>query len=200
MLFAASRVRNSAANPRDDEMPSLQVSVPGHATMSTMLPAPGWPRPTASKASNKAGQITPAYPADDKVLLHGGANRLTRKPPGNVSQGPELRGGDIAQAEGSQSRQRIRPAFVDECWSSAIVETVRNRLRALGSPVRVVVQTSLIASATYSVHLESCGRIFRSSITRSLNLSIPSSWTRNLIRARLRFFFSPSLPKTRAMA
>ena len=38
---AASSRRSSAASARDDEIPSLQVSVPGQAVMSLMVPAPG---------------------------------------------------------------------------------------------------------------------------------------------------------------
>ena len=54
-LFSAKRDRNSAARPREDEMPSLQVSVPGQATMSKMLLAPAWPSPAPSSALNSAG-------------------------------------------------------------------------------------------------------------------------------------------------
>ena len=52
---AMSRFRSSAARPRDEEMPSLQVSVPGQATMSRMLLAPGSLRPIASSAWYSAG-------------------------------------------------------------------------------------------------------------------------------------------------
>ena len=50
MPAATSWRRSSAASARDDEMPSLQVSVPGQAVMSVMVPAPG----SASLASTRA--------------------------------------------------------------------------------------------------------------------------------------------------
>ena len=37
-------------------MPSLQVSVPGQAVMSTMVPAPASPRPTAFNSRKSAGR------------------------------------------------------------------------------------------------------------------------------------------------
>ena len=45
------RVRNSAPRPRDELMPSLQVSVPGQVTMSVIPPAPAAPKPAALSAS-----------------------------------------------------------------------------------------------------------------------------------------------------
>ena len=42
--------RRCAANPREEETPSLQESVPGQAVMSTVDSAPGSPKPTAFKS------------------------------------------------------------------------------------------------------------------------------------------------------
>ena len=39
-----------AANPLDDEIPNLQVSVPGHDVMSTIVPAPDSAKPTVRKS------------------------------------------------------------------------------------------------------------------------------------------------------
>ena len=49
-LFTARRWRSSPARPREEAMPSLQVSVPGHAVTSTMVPAPGAARPMAFRS------------------------------------------------------------------------------------------------------------------------------------------------------
>ena len=49
-VFSLTFFRNSAANPRDDEMPNLQVSVPGQLVMSTKAPAPASPSPIACRA------------------------------------------------------------------------------------------------------------------------------------------------------
>ena len=61
-LFSASSLRNSAARPRDDEIPSLQVSVPGQVTMSTIVPAPGSaklaPLPAPGKCSGRSLLLT----------------------------------------------------------------------------------------------------------------------------------------------
>ena len=59
--FSANRLRSSAASPREEEIPSLQVSVPGHVATSTMLSAPGAASPAASSAlcrSNKSLWLT----------------------------------------------------------------------------------------------------------------------------------------------
>ena len=47
---AARRVRSSPASPREDAMPSLQVSVPGHEVTSTIVPAPGAARSMSASA------------------------------------------------------------------------------------------------------------------------------------------------------
>jgi len=42
---------SSAASARDDEMPSLQVSVPGQAVMSLIVEAPPVARPISTSAA-----------------------------------------------------------------------------------------------------------------------------------------------------
>ena len=140
MLFAASRVRNSAANPRDEEMPEL-ASVRSRACDDVNDAA----RTRLAKADclqsiEQGWQITPAYPADDKILLHGGANRLTRKPPGDVSQGPELRGGDIAQGKGHRRDNVSVLLLRTNVGLQPSLKLFGTACRALGSPVPEVVQ------------------------------------------------------------
>ena len=53
---SVSCLPSSAASARDDEMPSLQVSVPGHAVMSVMVPAPAPARSIVFSASYTAGR------------------------------------------------------------------------------------------------------------------------------------------------
>ena len=51
MPDARSCLPSSAASDRDDEMPSLHVSVPGQAQMSLIVPAPGAARSIAFNAA-----------------------------------------------------------------------------------------------------------------------------------------------------
>ena len=55
VLFGQS-LRSSAASPREDEIPSLQVSVPGQAAISTIVPAPGCASPAAFSALYNSGK------------------------------------------------------------------------------------------------------------------------------------------------
>ena len=77
-------VRSSPARPREEAMPSLQVSVPGQATTSTIVPAPGFAQadglqfvvqidglvvrnPAAARCSARrwCAHVPPAYRAGD---------------------------------------------------------------------------------------------------------------------------------------
>ena len=53
--FALKRWRSSPASPREDAMPSLQVSVPGQAVTSEMAPAPISASPISASARCSAG-------------------------------------------------------------------------------------------------------------------------------------------------
>ena len=83
---SSSRIRSSAASPRDDEMPSLQVSVPGQATTSTIVPAPGQIQVGCLQLAVQGRKIGLAHPAENDVLLDRGADRFACVPARDVGQ------------------------------------------------------------------------------------------------------------------
>ena len=56
LAFSASLSRNSPARPRDDEMPNLHVSVPGHATGSWIVSAVARSSRAACNSLKSAGR------------------------------------------------------------------------------------------------------------------------------------------------
>ena len=75
-FLAASRVRSSPASPREEAMPSLQVSVPGQEATSTMVPAPGVAESGCLQFLVERGKVGLAHPAQHDVLLDRGADRF----------------------------------------------------------------------------------------------------------------------------
>ena len=58
-----SCLRSSPASPRDEEMPSLQVSVPGQAVMSMIVPAPGCGQADRLQRARRARAGRPRSPS-----------------------------------------------------------------------------------------------------------------------------------------
>ena len=107
-------MRSSPARPREEAMPSLQVSVPGQAATSTMVPAPGVGQARCLQLGVERGQIRLAHPAEHEILLDGGADGLLDVLAREVGQRAQLVGGDIAQRQRDRDGRVARlPLLVD---------------------------------------------------------------------------------------
>ena len=163
---------------------------------------PGSARPIALQFGVERGQISFGHPAQHDILLDGGAHVIPGVLAGDVRQLEHLRRGDVAQRQIDVDDDVIRLALLVNVGLIPVVEAVRDapapfsekaglrRDFAIGRAVR----------SRYSVQRSSGGSVSRSSKTRRRNSSMPNCSTRNLRRARLRFFFSPRRAKTRAIA
>ena len=87
-------------SPREEAMPSLQVSVPGQAVTSTIVPAPARSRPTCLELRVERGNIRFADPAEHQVLLDGQPHVPAGVPVGEMRERPHLVGRQIAQRAG----------------------------------------------------------------------------------------------------
>ena len=113
-------------------MPSLQVSVPGQATMSTMWLAPGSGKAHGLEIAIEIADVGLADPAEHEVLLDGGANRAVGVPPDDVGQRAHLVGGDVAERQHDGRRHVARLTcsrrFVATHWRSRVVAVDRRQL------------------------------------------------------------------------
>ena len=71
--ISSSRSWTAWLRPIELVMPSLQLSVPGQLTTSVICAAPASPRPSSLEALPDVVERLVADPAQDEVLLHGGA-------------------------------------------------------------------------------------------------------------------------------
>ena len=114
-----------------------------------------------------------------------------------------LVGGEVAERQRDGRHGVAGLALAVDVGREPLVDSPRPRARrsTAGTASRAAALVEVARrSGRYEVQRSSCGRIARSSSTRRRNSSMPSLATRNLMRARLRFAFSPRRAKTRAIA
>ena len=189
-------------------MPSLQVSVPGQATTSTIVPAPALAEADRLQFLVQRGHVFVRHPAEHDVLLDGRAGSgRTRTCATRSASWRHLVGRRVAQRAGDgDGRVAGLPLAVDVGLDPAVVRLAellavdaeldhlrpgfaRRFARSGGSRRRT--------SASRPGLPASCAALRRRARGTS---RCRASATTNFSRALLRFFFSPSRAKTRPIA
>ena len=120
-----------AARPRDEVIPSLHESVPGHATTSLSRPAPASSEADRLEPPVKVRQVGVRDPLQQEVLVDRGPQRVADVVSREFSQLPGLYRGDVAEGqENIDHRIAVLPLRVhvaveplDQRW----IRIVRNR-------------------------------------------------------------------------
>ena len=186
-------------------MPSLQVSVPGQAVTSTIVPAPGRARPIGLQLRVERRQVGLAHPAQDDVLLDRGADGVADVAARDVAPARRIwSDGDVAERQRDGGHGVAGLPLAVDVGVRATPRSPRAAAAPLSGTAGARAASRRSASTSWQVRrssASSCGQDRRAPRrTRRRNSSMPSFATRNLMRARLRLFFSPRRAKTRAIA
>ena len=91
---------HSPARPREEAMPSLQVSVPGQAETSTIVPAPPVREADRFELVVQIDQFSAGHPAEDHVLVDRRAGMIARVSLRRSGELADLLAGSIAEGQG----------------------------------------------------------------------------------------------------
>ena len=194
MPICSMRSRTARLSPIELVMPSLQESVPGHDTTSSISSAAGRPRPSSSSALPGVVDVLVAHPAQDHVLMH----RRAGVAAGVVAH-------DLADAA-ELLRRQVTARHVDVQGREAglalrrharLHEAVEARAVAVGRRIAVGNRRArrLCSSWTNRSGVKSRSPTqspSSSSSTSSRTASMPTLSTSTLMRARARFTRSQS--------